>query len=423
MTTRVFGLTVGDVCTAMEAIAPLRLAQEWDNVGLLVGDRAAACRRVLLCIDTTPAVLAEAARLRCEMIVSYHPLIFRAVKHLRADSPDTDATAFEAIRRGIAVYSPHTALDAADGGTNDVLAGLCGLGDAGPFEFVAGGACGRKVVVFVPAEALDRVAGAMFAAGAGRIGEYEQCSYRLRGEGTFFGTDATNPAVGRKGRLERVEEIRLEMVAPPDRVPEVVAAIRASHPYETPAYDIYPLDAPPVRGIGRVGSLPPGTTLGALARLLKRRIGIALRQNGVRNLLPRNGPQRASRRRFLTPFPLLVGDPKTRLRRAAICVGAAGRLPLDHRRSADADVIITGEIRHHDALTFLRMGRCAIALGHWESERPMLPVLANRLSQQVGESAAYRGTTHPARSAAAGIRTRSLETIVSRVDVAPFQSA
>lgn len=369
--------TVGDVCRALEAIAPARLAEDWDNVGLLAGDRAAACRRVLLCIDTTPAALAEAARRRCDMIVSYHPPLFRPIKGLRADSPGTDAIVFEAIRRGIAIYSPHTALDAAEGGTNDVLAGLCSLRDVGPFTFVAGGPRECKVVVFVPADALDRVAAAMFAAGAGRIGEYEQCSYRLRGEGTFFGTDATNPAVGRKGRLERVEEVRLEMVAPHGRVPEVVAAIRASHPYETPAYDVYPLEAQPAKGIGRVGTLPPGTTLGALARTLKRRVKSRVAQ--------------------------VVGDPKIRLRRAAVCVGAAGHLPLDHPRSANADVIITGEIRHHDALTFLRVGKCAIALGHWESERPILPVLARRLERAVGEA-----------------RPATIETIISRADVGPF---
>ena len=160
----------------MEAIAPVHLAQEWDNVGLLVGDRRASCRRVLLCIDTTPAVLAEAVRLKCEMIVSYHPPLLRPVKRVLADSGETDSLVHDAIRRGIGIYSPHTALDAADGGTNDVLAELCGLRETEPFEFVAGVERECKVVVFVPPEALDRVSGAMFAAGGGRIGQYEQLS-------------------------------------------------------------------------------------------------------------------------------------------------------------------------------------------------------------------------------------------------------
>ncbi|MBN1488420.1 MAG: Nif3-like dinuclear metal center hexameric protein [Phycisphaerae bacterium] len=349
--------TVGNVCQAMEILAPSRLAQAWDNVGLLVGDRAAPCTRVLLCIDTTPAVLAEAVRRRCPMIVSYHPPIFRPIKAVLADSESTDAIVHEAIRHGISIYSPHTALDAVDGGTNDVLASLCGLRDVGPFEFVPAGRSECKIVTFVPPAALDRVAEAMFAAGAGRIGAYEKCSYRLRGEGTFFGTDETHPAVGRKGRLEHVDEVRIETVAPRGRLSEIVAALTAAHPYETPAYDVYPLDVPPAPGIGRVGRLPTGTTLGGLARLLKRRIGSSVVQ--------------------------IVGRSSQRLRRAAVCAGAAGLLPLEKTLAADADVVVTGEIHHHDALTYLRTGRCAIALGHSESERPVLASLAKRLAAAV----------------------------------------
>lgn len=365
--------TVGAVCQAMETLAPPRLAQAWDNVGLLVGERTAPCTRVLLCIDTTPAVLAEAVRRRCPMIVSYHPPIFRPIKAILADSDGTDAIVHEAIRHGISIYSPHTALDAADGGTNDVLASLCGLRDAGPFEFVPAGRPECKIVTFVPPAALERVADAMFAAGAGRIGAYEKCSYRLRGEGTFFGTDETHPAIGRKGQLEHVDEVRIETVAPRDRVSDIVAALRAAHLYETPAYDVYPLEAPPAPGIGRVGRLPAGTTLGALARALKRRIGSSVVQ--------------------------LVGRSGQRVRRAAVCAGAAGLLPLERTRAADADVIVTGEIHHHDALTYLRTGRCAIALGHAESERPVLASLAKRLT-----------------AAVAGVKT-----FVSRADTGPFR--
>jgi hypothetical protein len=197
----------------------------------------------------------------------------------------------------------------------------------------------------------------MFAAGAGRIGDYEQCSFRLPGTGTFFGTESTNPRVGRKGRLEQVDEVRLEMIAPTAKLPEVIAALRRAHPYEEPAFDIYPLTPEPVRGIGRVGRLPAGTSLARLARQLKR----------------------ATASEVMT----VVGSPAARLKRAAVCVGAAGRLPLEKPRSADCDVIVTGEIRHHDALTLLRRGVCAIALGHWESEHPALKALAKRIQEEL----------------------------------------
>lgn len=365
--------TVGLLADAIDRIAPPSLAQSWDNVGLLVGDRRAACRRVLLCVDLTSAVLREAVTARCGMIVSYHPPLFKPVKRLLADGEGTDAIVHEVIARGIAVYSPHTALDAAEGGVNDVLAELCGLRDIGPFEFVSVGRREFKVVTFVPLAQLEKVASAMFAAGAGRIGDYEQCSYRLRGEGTFFGTESTNPQVGRKGQLEHVAETRIEMVSSDKCLPEVIAAMRRSHPYEEPAFDIYPLTPEPTAGIGRVGTLPKGTTLAGLAKSLKR----ATKSNVV----------------------TMVGEANTEVRRAAVCGGSAGRMPLELPRASACDVIVTGEIRHHDALSILRANKTAIALGHWESERPVLVPLAQRLKKMVG----------------------GIATVVSRKDAPPFQ--
>jgi hypothetical protein len=204
---------------------------------------------------------------------------------------------------------------------------------------------------------VDAVAFAMAAAGAGRIGGYELCSYRVQGEGTFYGTEGTQPQVGRRGRLEKVPEIRIEMVAPRGRLPEVVNALLRAHPYEEPAYDIYPLAGTPSFGIGRTGLLPAKTTLASLAERLKARTG--------------------------SQVALVVGNAKTRLSRAAVCVGAAGSLPLEKPRSAGCDVVVTGEIRHHEALALQRLGKTAIALGHWESERPVLQPLAARLGQAV----------------------------------------
>jgi len=355
--TKTSKVAVGQVARALDIIAPATLAQSWDNTGLLVGDKSTGCRRVLLCIDLTGPVLAEAIADKCGLVVSYHPPLFKPIQKVLADSVETDALVHQAIANGIAVYSPHTALDAADGGTNDVLAGLCKLTDVEPFEFADTKKREYKIVTFVPPAHVGKVASAMFDAGAGNIGDYEQCSYRLRGEGTFFGTENTNPQLGKKGRLESVAETRIEMVCPNRSLPEVVTALRKSHPYEEPAFDIYPLQPEPVAGIGRVGTLPAGTTLGSLARSL----------------------QKATGSKIMT----VVGSVKTRIRRAAVCVGAAGRLPLERARSSDCDVIVTGEIRHHDALTIGRNNKTAIALGHWESERPVLKPLAKKLKSMI----------------------------------------
>jgi len=348
---------VANVCDALEALAPLRLAQSWDNVGLLAGDRDATVRRVLLCIDLTPTVVDEAIDKRAELVMAYHPPLFKPISRLTVPRDDTSSLVFRCIKAGIAIYSTHTALDAADGGTNDCIAQLCGIRKTEPLEYAErsdGGTC--KIVTFVPAADADRVADAMFEAGAGRIGDYERCSFRIPGTGTFFGTEATNPVVGRAEHDETGDEIRLEAVAPRAQVPAIVDAMRRTHPYEEPPVDIYALHAVPERGIGRQGILPKETTLGSLARVLK-------------NLTAAECPQ-------------VVGEPDQTVRRAVICVGSAGSLPFKVG-VADGDVIVTGEIRHHDALTIRRTGACAIALGHWTSERPVLEPFGHSLSSQL----------------------------------------
>ncbi|MBI4716203.1 MAG: Nif3-like dinuclear metal center hexameric protein [Planctomycetes bacterium] len=346
--------TVAGLCDVLERIAPLKLAQAGDNVGLIAGDLEASVSRVLLCIDLTAEVVEEAIRERVDFVVAYHPPIYRPVASLRTPSAGTDAVVFRCIRSGIAIYSPHTALDAAQGGTNDVMAGLCGMERTEPLEAPAESATHRvKVVVFVPATHLDDVAEAMFAAGAGRIGDYARCSYRLRGQGTFLGGASTHPAVGERGRLEYVEEVRLEVVAPSASLSRVVRALRQAHPYEEPAFDLYPLQGEPTPGIGRVGILPPRTTLGQLARRLKKVTAARCVQ--------------------------VVGPMDRAVTRGVVVVGAAGSLP--HRAAlSPGDVVVTGEIRHHDALSLIRSGATAVALGHWASERPALAPLASRLS-------------------------------------------
>jgi hypothetical protein len=211
-----------------------------------------------------------------------------------------------------------------------------------------------KVVVFVPREMTDDVAEAMFAVGGGKIAEYDKCSFRIPGTGTFHGSDVTNPTVGEAGRYEMVPETRLEMVVSGSNLGRVVSAMRATHPYEEPAYDVYPLRSGPMRGIGRVGVLPKQMALGRLARSLKKAVSTSSVQ--------------------------LVGDVDQMVSRAVIVAGAAGTLPFRAGLAA-GDVVITGEIRHHDALSIQRQGGAAIALGHWSSERPVLDSIAERFSK------------------------------------------
>lgn len=346
--------TVAAVMDYLDQLVPCQLAADWDNVGLLLGEQAATVERIMTCLTVTPESAAEAVAGRANLIVTHHPILFRGVKRL------TNATAegrmlLELARAGVAVYSPHTAFDNARGGINELLARLLSLTDIVPLRRVAD--CGQlKVVVFVPEKDLNRVADALFAAGAGQIGEYRECSFRLAGIGTFFGSDAANPTIGQKGRREEVNEWRLEAICPARNVEAVVAAIRRAHSYEEPAFDIYPLHAPPSRlGEGRLGLLPRSQPLSELAAAVKA----ALRASAVQ----------------------IVGDLQRPVQRVAIACGAGGEM-LSDAVEARADVFLSGEVRFHDYLHARAEGMALVLPGHYASERCGIEDLAQRLRAQ-----------------------------------------
>lgn len=342
--------TVADLTRAMEEVAPTRLAEPWDNVGLLVGDPAGPLGRVVLTIDCTREVLREATGGGGDVaIVSYHPPVFEAQKRFVAGS-----IAYAAARAGVAVYSPHTALDAAEGGTNDVLADALGMTARTPLRTAEGKDRELKLVTFVPEEHVERVSEALFAAGAGRIGKYASCSFRSPGTGTFFGGEGTNPVVGRAGRLEVAPEIRLETVVPSARAAEIVRALRAAHPYEEPAFDLVRLAAPPTGlGPGRVGTVPRAALREHVARV-KKALGVE--------------------------HVLVAGALDREIARAAVCAGSGGDLVAD-AVAAGADLLLTGEVRHHDALRAAASGLALVCTRHSVSERAALVELAKRLAE------------------------------------------
>jgi dinuclear metal center YbgI/SA1388 family protein len=255
-------------------------------------------------------------------------------------------------RAGVAVYSPHTAFDNSHGGINDAIARRLGLADLAPLRRGEGPRqC--KVIVFVPDRDLARVSDAMFAAGAGHIGEYSDCSFRLAGTGTFFGAEASSPTVGQKGRREDVSEWRLEVVCPEASVEAVVAAMRKAHSYEEPAYDVYPLRPAASRlGEGRIGRLPAPQPLAGLARSVKAALGAGIVQT--------------------------VGDTAAPVQRVAIVCGAGGEFLHDAVR-ARADVLLTGEMRFHDYLAAQAQGLALVLPGHYATERFGVEELAARL--------------------------------------------
>jgi dinuclear metal center YbgI/SA1388 family protein len=341
-------LALHTLLASLDSLAPLRFAEPWDNVGLLIGDPTATISRVLFTIDLTLPVLAEAASLRCDLVIAYHPPIFDAQKSFTAGN-----IAFEAARRGISVYSPHTALDVAAGGTNDTLAAALGLIDVRPLKTAASNRQLVKLVTFVPRDAVETVAARLFAAGAGHIGNYSHCSFRSDGTGTFLGHEGTNPTVGVPGVLESAPESRLETVLPASRIAEVVAALRESHPYEEPAFDLVPLiHEPSPHGIGRIGMLPEPGRLRDVVDHLKAALNLS--------------------------HLIVGGDPDQPVSRVAVCAGAGRSLLSDVVRS-HAHLYLTGELPHHDALKLTQSGIATVLTLHSNSERPALAPLATRL--------------------------------------------
>lgn len=350
--------TIGDLLAALNHLAPLRLAEDWDNVGLLVGDPTAACSRVLLTIDATPAVLEEAIDLGVQAIIAYHPPLFVATKQLTPDGPG--AIAFEAARAGIALLSPHTALDNAAHGVNDMLA--FALGDGGRTPLIPAKHLPteeeHRLVTHVPADAVDAVRDALARAGAGRIGNYTHCSFGAVGTGSFMGSEASSPTVGGKGRLEAVAEVRLEMPCSGDSLAAALAALRRAHPYEEPAIHIEAGVAreSATEGSGRIAVLNKPATADALGLRLSKMLGT-----------PTSAIQVASTDR--TKKHTIIG----------VCAGSGESL-LDAAAARGATLFVTGEMKHHDVLRANAMGVDIILCGHTETERPYLPILAERLA-------------------------------------------
>lgn len=348
-------MTTQHLITAMEKIAPTRYAEAWDNVGLIVGDSSQSISKLLLTIDYTPAVAQEAQDRSCDAVVAYHPPLFDAVKRVTANG-STDLI-FDAIRRGVTLYSPHTALDVAPGGTNDMLADALMLTEVSPLRRSKPLVRNYKLILFSPKDHVEQVSQAIFDAGAGWIGRYSQCSFRSGGTGTFFGEEGAHPSVGQAGKLEFADEIRLETVLPIDRVEAVLAAMRKVHPYEEPAFDLVKLAAPPEHlGIGRVGKIPGEATAEMLINHLKRELDLSR--------------------------VLIAGDVNKIIKRAAVGAGACGNL-LDDAIAAKADLYVTGEMRHHDALKAVRAGLVVVCTLHSNSERAVLKRLKARLGQEI----------------------------------------
>lgn len=346
--------TVKDVARALDFVAPPSLAEDWDNCGLQVGDPEAGVNRALVALTPLAEVFDEAEERGADFLLFHHPLIFKSLDSVETASyPGTLIS--RAIKSDAAVYTAHTSYDSAPDGVSVALARTLGL--SGPLEVISPRGGLRKLVVFVPEEALDAVSEALNAGGAGVIGDYTRCTFRSPGTGTFLPGESSDPYSGERGTLQYESEVRVETVVAAHDAPRAVRYAREAHPYEEMAYDLYPVEGRPEGcGLGRVGTLPEPLSPRELTERVSNSLGFEAR---------------------------LAADPGAReIRRVAVLGGSGGSF-LGEVAASGADAYVTGDLSYHQALDAEHLGLAAVDAGHGPSEFPALAPLAQRLGELV----------------------------------------
>jgi dinuclear metal center YbgI/SA1388 family protein len=353
-----------DVIAVLDGAYPPGLAQDWDSVGLVCGDPSEPIESVTVAVDATAEVVSEVADRG--LLLAHHPLLLRGVDTVAADTAK-GALLHGLIRRGSALFTAHTNADAASPGVSDALAATLGLIVERALAPAAEPSRLDKWVIFVPAENAEDVRAAIFSAGAGHIGDYSHCSWTVSGTGQFLPHEGASPAIGSVGSIEKVPEERVEAIAPARSRAAVLAAMRAAHPYEEPAFDVFALAPLPTdAGIGRVCALPEPEPLSAFVA----RVAAALPATswGVR----------------------AAGDPDGLVSRVAVCGGAGDSL-LDVVATAGVQAYLTADLRHHPADEHRRSSGVALVdVAHWASEYPWCAQAAGVLTGHFGEALPVR---------------------------------
>ncbi|VEF47774.1 NGG1p interacting factor 3 protein, NIF3 [Bacillus freudenreichii] len=344
------------VIEMFEQFAPKKYAMEGDPIGLLVGTLNKKVSKVMVTLDVLDNVVDEAIEKGAELIIAHHPLIFRPLKKIALDEPGGRLIE-KLIKHDIAVYAAHTNLDVAKGGVNDMLAEALQLKNTSvlvpTYEEKL-----KKLAVFVPLEQADQVIAAVGDAGAGFIGEYSHCSFSANGTGRFLPGSGANPFIGEKGKIEKVSEMKIETIYPESLEKKVVSAMIQAHPYEEPAYDLYPLSLKGEElGLGRIGELDEEMTLEEFAEHVKKSFDV----EGVR----------------------VIGDLSDRVKKVAV-LGGDGNKYYQHAKRKGADVYVTGDFYYHTGHDAMNIGLNIVDPGH-HVEKVMKKGVAKFLEQRAHE--------------------------------------
>ncbi|MDP6908691.1 MAG: Nif3-like dinuclear metal center hexameric protein [Flavobacteriales bacterium] len=345
-------MKAAEIIDYLEELAPLALQESYDNAGLLVGNRKAEIKGILISLDCTEDVIDDAISQNCNMIVSHHPVVFSGLKKFTGKSY-IERTVIKAIKNDILLYAIHTNLDNILDGVNQKIADKLGLQNIRILNWKK--QLLKKVVTFCPSEHAEKIREAMFSAGAGKIGNYDNCSFNTEGTGTFRGNENTAPFVGNQGEEHHENEVRLETVVPEFKVTDVLRAMKTTHPYEEVAFDIYPMDNVWKEvGSGMIGNLEKEVDALEFLKSLKE----TMQTDCVRYTLPH----------------------KKNVKRIAIC-GGSGSFLLKSAMTAKADVFITSDFKYHQF--FDAENRIIIAdIGHYESEQFTMELLADKLGKK-----------------------------------------
>lgn len=343
--------TVGDVIRIMEHLAPPRLAEKWDNVGLQIGRREWSANTVWIALDPLPEVVEAACREKVDLLITHHPFIFNPLRTVDFDLPMGQSIRLAAQNR-LSIYTVHTNFDSVAGGLNDMFARRMGLKNVRP---LVGGSAEvvYKLVVFVPVEHEQELLQTLAETGTGVIGAYRSCSFRVAGKSSFISAQDDKPHGGGHASLREVAHVRIESVVSAPDLPNVLGCLRSRHPHETMGYDVYPLAQPETQhGIGRWGELSAQTDLASLALQIKKSLGLS----SIR----------------------MVGKPNLAVKKVAVCTGSGGSL-MPHFLESPAEAFISGDLRYHEARDAQAARRGLIDIGHFASEHIMVPELAEQL--------------------------------------------
>lgn len=345
-------MKIADIIRVLEQLAPPSLQESYDNAGLLTGNSSQECTGLICCLDVTEEVVEEALQQGCNLLVAHHPLIFGGLKRINGNNA-VERSLIKAIKHDIAIYAIHTNLDNVMEGVNGKMASLLGLRNCQvllPKENSL-----KKLVTYVPVAQLEQVQAALFEAGAGNIGNYSECSFSSSGNGTFKAEKGANPFVGTVGARHTEPETRLEVLLPSTRESQVVKALRAAHPYEEVAFDIFPLsNTHPGIGAGLIGELETPLPETEFLQLLRRAFQLPM----VRHTA-------------------LTGKP---VQKVALC-GGAGSFLIGKALSIGAQAFITADLKYHDF--FLADNKVLLAdIGHFESEQFTIDLLKAYLAEK-----------------------------------------